>query len=102
MLVAPIDAVVAGNAGRRRAVGRAEPAEDAAVVARGYAAPAPAGARGADEVEMRGEAQEHPLEKIVVDGVNRGRRRRFPPGILAAAAPHGDTAKDLCVTLGLG
>ena len=67
------------------AVERAVPAEEAATVARDYAAPALAGARGADEVGRRGEAQEHQLEKIVQEDVNLGRRRGSPPGILAAA-----------------
>ena len=73
------------------AVESAVPAEEAAPVARDYAAPALAGARRADEVGRRGEAQEHQLEKIVQEDVNLGRRRGSPPGILAAAAtaPHG-------------
>ena len=85
-VAALVDTVVAENVGGRRAEERAEPTEEAPAVRCDYAAPAPAGACGADEVERRRQPQEHLREKGVGDDVICDRRRAGPP---AAAAPHG-------------
>ena len=81
------DVVVAGDYGGWRTVASGE---DTKVLRRDDLAPAPAGERGADEIQRRGEAQEHQPEKFIRDGVTLVLLPGLPLSILpaGAAVPH--------------
>lgn len=66
-----------------------ERGEDAEAVCPDDLALAPAGECRTDEVEMRGEAQEHQPVNLVRHGIQLVLRQGFLLSMVAAAVPHG-------------